>query len=125
MRDLRALACVLALGAAVGLTGCDDDDPKPDGGSPLDGGTRDAGSPDSGSPDSGSPDSGTPDSGTPDAGTHDAGTPDAGPTATEFTAFVKDLIENQTTETGSPVTLDDKNFVDSEPTDAFPPEFFE
>ncbi|MBN8468338.1 hypothetical protein JYJ95_17610 [Corallococcus exiguus] len=95
MRSLRALACVLALGAAVGFSGChDDDDPKPDGG-------------------------------TPDSGTPDSGTPDAGPTATEFTAFVKDLIENQTSDTGSPVTLDDKNFVDSEPTDAFPPAFFQ
>jgi hypothetical protein len=90
MRDFRALACVLALGAAMGITGCDDDDhPKPDGGTnPLDGGTPDAGPP-------------------------------------EFTAFVKDLIENQTNETGSPVTLDDKTFVDSEPTDAFPPDFFQ
>ncbi|NOK19952.1 hypothetical protein [Corallococcus carmarthensis] len=97
MRNLRALACVFALGAAVGFSGCsdDDDDPKPDGGT--------------------QPDSGTPDS----------GTPDAGPTGTEFTVFVKDLIENQTHDTGTPVTLDDKNFVDSEPTDAFPPAFFQ
>ncbi|NPC74151.1 hypothetical protein HPP05_30790 [Corallococcus exiguus] len=97
MRNLRALACVLALGAAVGFSGCsdDDDDPKPDGGT--------------------KPDSGTPDS----------GTPDGGPTGTEFTAFVKDLVENQTSETGSPVTLDDKNFVDSESADAFPPAFFQ
>ncbi|NPD23783.1 hypothetical protein [Corallococcus exiguus] len=102
MRNLRALACVLALGAAVGFSGCsdDEDDPKPDGGT-------------------------KPDSGTPDAGAPDSGVPDGGSTATEFTAFVKDLIENQTTETGSPVTLDDKNFVDSESADAFPPAFFQ
>ncbi|NRD44186.1 hypothetical protein [Corallococcus exiguus] len=98
MRNLRALACVLALGAAVGFSGCsdDDDDPKPDGGTTK-----------------------------PDSGTPDSGTPDGGPTGTEFTAFVKDLIENQTSETGSPVTLDDKNFVDSESADAFPPAFFQ
>ncbi|RKI01913.1 hypothetical protein D7Y27_26050 [Corallococcus sp. AB004] len=98
MRNLRALACVLALGAAVGFSGCsdDDDDPKPDGGTTK-----------------------------PDSGTPDSGTPDGGPTGTEFTAFVKDLVENQTSETGSPVTLDDKNFVDSESADAFPPAFFQ
>ncbi|GMT99385.1 hypothetical protein KH5H1_35040 [Corallococcus caeni] len=98
MRNLRALACLLALGAAVGFSGCsdDDDDPKPDGGTTK-----------------------------PDSGTPDSGTPDAGPTGTEFTAFVKDLIENQTNDTGSPVTLDDKNLVDSEPADAFPPAFFQ
>lgn len=101
MRSLRAMACLLTLGATLAYTGCsDDDDPKPDGGTP-------------------------PDSGTPDAGPPDAGTPDAGPTAIEFTTFVRELILNQTNETGSPVTLDDKTFVDTEPADAFPPSFFE
>ncbi|MCY1045063.1 hypothetical protein OV208_27360 [Corallococcus sp. bb12-1] len=92
MRSLRAMACILALGATLAYTGCsdDDDDNKPDGGS-----------------------------------TPDSGTPDAGPTTTEFTAFVRDQIENQTNETGTPVTLDDKNLVDTEPADAFPPAFFQ
>ncbi|WP_147451374.1 hypothetical protein [Corallococcus llansteffanensis] len=97
MRSLRAMACLLALGATLAYTGCsdDDDDPKPDGGT------------------------------TPDSGTPDSGTPDAGPTGTEFTAFVRDLIQNQTNDTGTPVTLDDKTFVDTEPANAFPPTFFQ
>lgn len=96
MRSLRAMACLLALGATLAYTGCsDDDDDKPDGGS------------------------------TPDSGTPDSGTPDAGPTTTEFTAFVREQIENNTNDTGTPATLDDKNFVDSEPADAFPPAFFQ
>jgi hypothetical protein len=98
MRSLRAMACILALGAAMAYTGCSDDDDNP------------------------TPDGGT---GRPDSGTPDSGTPDAGPTGTEFTAFVRDQIENNTTETGSPVTLDDKTFVDTEPADAFPPAFFQ
>lgn len=93
MRSLRAMACLLTLGATLAYTGCsdDDDDPKPDGGT-----TR-----------------------------PDAGSPDAGPTGTEFTAFVRDLIQNQTNETGTPATLDDKTLVDTEPADAFPPTFFQ
>jgi hypothetical protein len=93
MRSLRALACVLALGATMAYTGCsdDDDNPKPDGGT----------------------------------GNPDSGTPDAGPTDTEFTAFVRDQITHNTNDTASPVTLDDKTFVDTEPADAFPPAFFQ
>lgn len=55
----------------------------------------------------------------PDAGV-DAGT-DAG---TEFTGFVKDLIENQTTATATPVEVENRELVDSEPADAFPETFF-
>ena len=97
MGKLRALACILALGSALAYTGCSDDlDDKPDPGPfPL-------------------PDAGV------DAGT-DAGV-DAG---TEFTAFVKDLIENQTHATGTPVEVENRNFVDTEPTNAFPDSFFQ
>lgn len=108
MGKLRAMACILALGSALAYTGCSDDlDDKPGFGPfPI--------------PDAGS-DAGT-DPGT-DAGT-DAGT-DGGTGGTQFTTFVKDLIENQTTATGTPVEVENQTFVDSEPTDAFPAAFFQ
>jgi hypothetical protein len=59
----------------------------------------------------------------PDAGPSprpDAGT-DAG---TEFTTFVRDLIQNQTTESAAPVETEARDFVDSEPAGAFPETFF-
>lgn len=92
MRHLRAMACILVLGAAVAYTGCGSDDNKPPDGS---------------------------------SDVPDSGTPDAGPTSTEFTTFVRDLIDTQTNDTSSPVTLDDKTFVDTEPANAFPPTFFQ
>ncbi|MFP2911401.1 hypothetical protein ACLESD_41530 [Pyxidicoccus sp. 3LFB2] len=102
MGTLRALACILALGSALAYTGCHNDDlnDKP-GFGPFPSTPRDAGV---------------------DAGTDsDAGT-DAG---TQFTGFVKDLIENQTTATATPVEVENRDFVDSEPTDAFPEAFFQ
>ncbi|NTX49686.1 hypothetical protein [Myxococcus sp. CA039A] len=99
MSTLRAMSCVLLLGAALAYTGCSDDD-------------------DDRSPFPPHPDAGA-DAGT-DAGA-DAGT-DAG---VEFTAFVRDLVLNETSDTTTPVKLDDKNFVDNAPTDAFAPAFFQ
>ncbi|MFP2927233.1 hypothetical protein ACLESO_18955 [Pyxidicoccus sp. 3LG] len=98
MSTLRAVACILALGSALAYTGChnDDIDDKPGiGPFPL-----------------------------PDAGTNtpsDAGT-DAG---TEITAFVRDLIENQTSDLGTPVETENVNLVDTEPANAFPDAFFQ
>ncbi|NTX65460.1 hypothetical protein HUA74_32855 [Myxococcus sp. CA051A] len=91
MSTLRAMSCVLLLGAALAYTGCSDDD-------------------DDRSPFPPHPDAGA------DAGT-DAGA--------EFTAFVRDLVLNETSDTTTPVKLDDKNFVDNAPTDAFAPAFFQ
>lgn len=97
--QVRLMACILAVAGALAYSGCSDDlDDKPGTGPfPFDAGT---------------PDSGTPDSGTPDAGT-------------EFTSFVGDLILNQTNETGTPTTTEDKDLVDSEPANAFPASFFQ
>ncbi|NBD11292.1 MULTISPECIES: hypothetical protein [Corallococcus] len=47
MRHLRAMACILVLGAGVAYTGCGADDNKPDGSDLPDSGTPDAG-PDAG-----------------------------------------------------------------------------
>ncbi|MCP3139794.1 hypothetical protein [Pyxidicoccus xibeiensis] len=100
MSTLRALACILVLGSALAYTGCSDDlDDKP-GTGPFP----------------------VPDAGTPDAGAPDAGEPDAG---TEVTTLVRDLIENQTTETGTPVETETRNLVDTAPTGAFPDAFFQ
>jgi hypothetical protein len=101
--QVRLMACILAVAGVLAYSGCSDDlDDKPGTGPfPVDSGT---------------PDSGTPDSGTPDGGS-DAGT--------EFTSFVGDLILNQTNETGTPTTTEDKNFVDNEPANAFPASFFQ
>ncbi|WP_164019792.1 hypothetical protein [Pyxidicoccus trucidator] len=97
MGKFRAMACILALGSALAYSGCSDDlDDKP-GAGPFPTPIPDAGV-------------------APDAGT-DAGT--------EFTGFVKDLIENQTTAAGTPVEVENRNFVDTEPTDAFPETFFQ
>lgn len=52
---------------------------------------------------------------------HPVPRPDAG---TGFTGFVKDLIENQTTATATPVEVENRERVDSEPADAFPETFF-
>jgi len=76
--------------------------PMPDGG----GGGSDTGGP---APDMGRADS-NPDGGMP---------PDGGPMALEFSAFVKDLIQNKTSATGVPETVDDKMFVDSMDPTAF------
>jgi hypothetical protein len=93
----RLLVSLLVLGAALAFTGCDDNDDPPVGPNP----------------DAGTPDSGTPDSGTPDAG------------STELTDLARDLILNQTNETGTPTTTEDKNLVDSEPANAFQDSFFQ
>lgn len=95
MNHLRVLACILFVGAAVAYTGCSDNDDPP-----VRPGT----------------DAGTPDAGAPDSGT-DAGT--------EVTDLARDLILNQTSETNSPTTTEDKNLVDSEPANAFPESFFQ
>ncbi|MCE9673234.1 hypothetical protein LY474_36045 [Myxococcus stipitatus] len=57
----------------------------------------------------------------PDGGS-DGGT-DGG--STEFTTFVKGLILEKTTDTATPEKLDDKNFADTAPADAFSPSFFQ
>jgi hypothetical protein len=103
MGHLRAMACILAMGATLAFGGCSDDinDKPPTG--PF--------------PNPFNPDSGTPDSGTPDAGGSDAGT--------QLTDLARDLILNQTNETGTPTTTEDKNIVDSEPANAFPDSFFQ
>lgn len=44
---------------------------------------------------------------------------------TELTTFVRELIQNQTTDTAQPTTTEDKTFVDTAPADAFPPAFFQ
>lgn len=43
---------------------------------------------------------------------------------TELTTFVRDLIENQTTESATPVETENRNLVDREPAGAFPETFF-
>lgn len=115
MGKLRAVACILALGSALAYTGCSDDlDDKP-GFGPFPNPNLDAGT----GTDAGT-DAGT---GGTDAGT-DAGT-DGGTGGAEFTTFVRELIVNQTTATGTPVEVENQTFVDSEPTGAFPETFFQ
>src|SRR4051812_38663489 len=104
MKQLRRLClaglCVLALG--VTTTGCKEDTNTPDGGEnpgDTDGGTQET--------DGGG------------GGDLDAGT-DGGTGNAEFTYFVRDLILNETKETNTPATIDDKQFVDTSPSDAFP-----
>lgn len=53
----------------------------------------------------------------------DGGTPTDG--GTELTTFVRELIQNETSDTALPTTTEDKTFVDTEPADAFPPAFFQ
>lgn len=96
MGQLRLMASLLVLGAALAFTGCDDNDDPPV---------------------NPNPDAGTPDAGTPDGGGSDAGT--------QITDLARDLILNQTNETGTPTTTEDKNLVDSEPANAFPASFFQ
>ena len=91
----------VALGTALAWTGCSDDDDPPAVGpfpQPRDAGTH-----------------------LPTDGGTDAGT-DAG---TELTTFVRDLIEDQTSETGAPVETEAVNLIDTEPANAFPDAFFQ
>ncbi len=109
MTRLRIGLCALVVGALLAQACSDDtnDQPPPIAHPRPDGGTQPQ------------PDGGTQQ---PDGGTQQ---PDGGTQGTEFTTFTRELILNQTADNNLPTTTEDKTFVDTAPSDAFPPAFFQ
>lgn len=114
MRPTRsALGLLLVLGTVVacGIAGCDGDEnatPAPPG---SDGGAEGSVTPGDGSTNN-------------DGNVQTDAQADTNTGPQEFTAYVKDLIENQTSSTSAPDDFTTKTFVDSEDPNAFPASFF-
>jgi hypothetical protein len=64
-------------------------------------------------------DGGMPDGGMPDGGVPDGGMPDGGTGPQSLASFVIELIEDYTTDTDEPFTVDDLDLTDSEDPNQF------